>query len=86
MTRLKNPLVWFWSLLAAVIGGAATAGTSWLGMAAAKAAGMDVPVLNFNALGVICLSGGVTAALGYLKQSPLPQIVEEETTIIKKDP
>lgn len=84
MTKLKNPLVWFWSLLAAVIGGASTAGTSWLGMAAAKAAGMDVPNLNFNALGVICLSGGVTAAMGYLKQSPLPPLVEEETAFITK--
>lgn len=55
-----------------IIGGAATAGSSWLAMAGAKSAGIDVPALNWKALGIILLSGAVTSALAYLKQSPVP--------------
>jgi hypothetical protein len=45
---------------------------------------MDVPSLNLSAVGVVFLSGAVTAISGYLMKSPLPQIVEEETEFIKK--
>ena len=58
--------------MAATIGGAATAGSAWLGMAGAKAAGLDVPSLNFKALGVILVSGALSSLFFYLKQSPLP--------------
>lgn len=85
MVKLKNPWVWLWSLAAAVIGGVATAGTSWFGMLGAKAVGIDVPTLNWQSLGVICISGGISAAFGYLKQSPLPPLVEEETTFIRTE-
>lgn len=74
---------WFHGLVGGIIGGSATAGTSWLAMAGAKSAGIDVPALNWQALGVILLSGAVTSALAYLKQSPLPP-VEDDTTIISK--
>lgn len=84
MTKFKNPWVWFWGLVAAVIGGGSTSVTSWLGMVSAKAVGVDVPALNWQALLVICASGAVTAFFAYLKQSPLPTLVEEETTMITK--
>jgi hypothetical protein len=70
--------------VAAVIGGGATSLNTWLGLAAAKQIGMDVPSLNLSAVGVVFLSGAVTAISGYLMKSPLPQIVEEETEFIKK--
>jgi hypothetical protein len=63
---------WAYGLLGGAIGGAATAGSAWLGMTAAKAVGMDVPALNWKALGVILLSGALTNTFLYLKQSPLP--------------
>jgi hypothetical protein len=63
---------WLKSLGAAVIGGAATAGSSWLAMAGAQAMGANVPSLNLNSLGIILASGAITSGLAYLKQSPLP--------------
>lgn len=65
---------WAYGLLGGTIGGAATAATAWLGMTGAHAAGVDVPVMNWKALGVILVSGAVTNCLSYLKQSPLPPI------------
>lgn len=73
---------WFHGLIGGIIGGSATAGTTWLAMAGAKSAGLDVPELNWKALGVILVSGAVTSALAYLKQSPLPP-VEDEPTVSK---
>ncbi len=63
---------WLYGLLSGFIGGGATSASAWIGMASAKAAGLDVPTLNLKALGIIFISGGITSALGYLKQSPLP--------------
>jgi hypothetical protein len=63
---------WLRGLIGGFIGGAATAGSAWLGMSAAHGAGVDVPVMNFKALGIILLSGGMVSLLAYLKQSPLP--------------
>lgn len=74
---------WFHGLFGGVIGGSATAGTTWLAMAGAKSAGLDVPELNWKALGVILVSGAVTSALAYLKQSPLPPVEDDEPTISK---
>jgi len=65
---------WVYGLFNGTIGGAATAGSAWLGMSGAKAAGVDVPLLNWKALGVIMLSGALTNAFFYLKQSPLPAL------------
>ena len=70
---------WLYALMNTVIGGAATAGSAWLGMSGAKAAGMDVPVLNWKSLGIILTSGALTNLFFYLKQSPLP-VLETVTT------
>lgn len=75
---------WFYGIFAAGIGGAATAGGAWLGMAGAKAAGLDVPTLNWQALGVILTSGALTNLFFYLKQSPMPAIEVSKTTIVEK--
>jgi len=71
---------WFYGLMNGIIGGAATGGSAWVGMATAKSAGVDVPTLNWKALGVICVSGALTNLFFYLKQSPLPAIVTAEKT------
>lgn len=65
---------WLYGLLGGVIGGGATSVTTWLGMAGAKAVGLDVPALNFKAVGVIFVSGAMVNAFSYLKQSPLPPL------------
>lgn len=78
---MKNLEKWTYGLLGGIIGGAATAGTSWLAMSAAHAAGADVPMLNWKALGVILLSGALTSSLAYLKQSPLPPLEEEKEEV-----
>lgn len=75
---------WLYGLAGGCIGGGATSASAWLGMTAAKAAGLDVPMLNFKALGIIFLSGVITNALSYLKQSPLPPMSTGDTTLIKK--
>jgi hypothetical protein len=63
-----NLRVWLHGLAAAVIGGVSTA---------ASAALVDSQTFNFTHAGVVALAkvsttGGVIAALAYLKQSPLP--------------
>ena len=79
---------WLSSLLAAIIGGAATAGGSWLAINGAGAAGFTVPTLNVKALGIIMLIGSGTNLFAFLKQSPIPMTVhtvkttQEETVTI----
>ena len=85
MTRFKDPWLWLRGLGASVIGGSAGAGGSWLGMAAAKSAGVDVPVLNLKSLGIILLSSALASLFMYLQKSPLPDIVTEETVTIKRE-
>ncbi|HTA30718.1 MAG TPA: hypothetical protein VK731_09530 [Candidatus Cybelea sp.] len=80
---MKPVKQWLYSLGSAVIGGAATSGSAWLGMAGAKAAGVDVPNLNFKALGIILISGGLSSLFFYLKQSPLPKEGEDQTNQTK---
>lgn len=77
---------WLNGLIAAVIGGAATAGGSWLAINAAGAAGAAVPALNWKALGIILLVGSATNLFAYLKQSPIPTVVQrtEQTTLTKE--
>jgi hypothetical protein len=84
MKHFKDPLVWLRGLFAALIGGGATSGSSYFAMAGAKAAGVDVPTLNLNALGVIFLAGALTNVMAYLKQSPLPEVEDVETTVTVK--
>lgn len=81
----QNPILWAWTLLSSVIGGGATALTSWGGLALANASGMKVSVPNFQELQIIFISGAITAAVAYLVKSPLPALVDEDTVIIKKE-
>lgn len=78
--------VWLKGIAAAIIGGAATAGSSWAAINLAASAGAIVPTLNFKALGIIMLAGAVTNFLAFLKQSPIPTTIErtERTTITKE--
>lgn len=73
-----NWRVWAYTLAVTVIGGAAQAGASWLGMTGAKAAGVDVPELNLKALGVILLSAALFNVFIFLAKSPLPKPEEIE--------
>lgn len=65
-------LLWIKGLLAAFIGGGASAASAWMGIAMANTVGIYIPVLDWKALGIIFLSSGVSGALMYLKQSPVP--------------
>lgn len=76
--------VWAYSLVAGALSGGATSLISWLGMAGAHQIGIDVPVLNFKAMGVIFLSGMLPPILTYLKQSPLPPLSDGQTEFISK--
>ena len=68
----ENTKAWLKGLIAAVVAGASTAGVSWMSMAMAKSVGVDVPTLNFKALGMILLVAALANLFTYLKQSPLP--------------
>lgn len=83
--HLKDPLAWLHGLLSGIIGGAATAGSAWLGTLIAHSAGADIPLLNFKHLGIIVLSGGISSALAYLTKSPLPALESRDTETITKD-
>lgn len=67
-----------------VIGGAAAAGTTWMGLALGKSVGLDVPTLNWKALGVVLLTSSLTNLFFYLKQSPLPKESDGDTAIVTK--
>lgn len=80
---------WWHGLKGGVIGGMATSGSAWLGLAGAKYVGLDVPQLNWKGLGIVLLSGGMSSAFAYLKQSPVPPDPDDvpitEGTITSKD-
>jgi hypothetical protein len=69
---------WFYSLGVAVIAGVSQSGLAWLGMAGANAAGVDVPQLNFKALGIMLAVACLSNLFTFLKQSPLPPAEEVE--------
>lgn len=69
---------WLYSLLVAVIAGTSQSVVAWLGMAGASAAGIEVPTLNFKALGILMVSACLFNLFTFLKQSPLPPAVEVE--------
>lgn len=73
---------WIRGLFTGVILGAATAGSSWMALATAKGLGIDVPVLNWKALGTILVAGSVSNFFAFLKQSPLPTVVETSTVTV----
>ena len=73
LTKSVNPTAstgkfeaWLYGLINAVIMGGSTSVTTWLGMAAAKGAGLDVPALNLQAVGVIFVSGAMVKFFLYL--------------------
>ncbi len=76
---------WLWGIAQAIIGGAATAASSWLGLLAGREAGLAVPTLNLKALGTICITGAVTNLFFFLKQSPIPKHREQTTLTVTKE-
>lgn len=84
MTRLKDPIIWLRGLFASLIYGASAAGAAWLGMAGAKNAGVDVPSLNFKALGIIMASSALASLFAYLQKSPLPEVITEDTVLVSR--
>lgn len=74
MNRIGSFDAWLHGLFGGIIGGASSAGSAWIGMATAKASGLDVPTLNLKALGIILATSALSSAFLYLRQSPLPEI------------
>lgn len=75
---------WTYGLLNAVITGGSSSVVTWLGMAAAKGIGLDVPTLNFKAVGVIFLSGAMVRFFTYLSAG-LPTLTQTvDTSFVKK--
>ncbi len=69
---------WRYSLAVAVIAGTSQSVVTWLGLAGAAAVGLDVPALNFKALGICLVSACLFNLFTFLKQSPLPVAEEVE--------
>lgn len=82
--KFKDWQIWLRGMFASLIYGASAAGAAWLGMAGAKSAGVDVPTLNFKALGIILASSGLASLFAYLQKSPLPEVVTEDTLIVSR--
>lgn len=76
---------WLTGIAGAVIGGAATAGSSWMGLLVGREAGLAVPTLNLKALGTILVCGALTNLFFYLKTSPVPVRHEQTTLTVTKD-
>ena len=76
---------WLTGLIGGVVGGAATAGQAWIVTSAAHGLGIDIPVLNFKALGIIMLSGATTSVLAFLAKSPIPVTIQQTTVTVKKE-
>ena len=84
MGAYRSIQVWAYGLVGGCIGGGAGAVFSWMSLAAAKAAGLDVPQLNFNAVKVMFLTGVITHGCAFLMKSPLPKMAEGDTTTFFK--
>lgn len=70
---------WLYKLAYGFIGGGASALATFVGISGAQVTGLvTIPTLDWKVWGVIFVSSGVSGALLYLKQSPLPP-VEEDT-------
>ena len=63
--------IWFYSLIAAAVGGIGTALT-------ATVAGQAVGALDFTPrqIGAVAIGGAITAVAAYLKDKPLPKLDE----------
>lgn len=82
---MSNFPVWMQGLIAAFIGGAANAGLNYLGLATAKGMGLDVPVLNWKALGMMLVVGGLISLFAFLKASPVPVRSTTQITVTKEE-
>lgn len=80
-TRIET---WAYGLGKCVIGGAAATGSAWMGLAMAKSVGLEVPTLNFKALGMILITSSLSNLFFYLKQSPLPEMSDGQTEMFTK--
>lgn len=74
-SHFKDPFVWFYGLISAVIGGAVNAATACM---------VAPEVFNlfhggFAKVMELSASAGFVALILYLKQSPLPKLIEETT-------
>ncbi len=78
-TWLNDTTIWLKALVAAFVGGAATAGSQALSIATAKGIGIHVDVPSWKALGIMMLVAGVASALAYLKTSPVPSTFTQTT-------
>lgn len=73
-----NWKTWFYKLGQCVIGGVAATGSAWLGLAVGDSIGLEMPVLNWKALGVILAVSTLSNLFFFLKQSPLPKWDKEQ--------
>lgn len=81
---ILNWKMWLYSLGVSVIGGAAQAGASWMGMMGAEQLGVtELPKLNFKALSVILASSVLINLFLFLKSSPLPKPEEVDEPEVK---
>ncbi len=70
--------VWGSGLLAAIVHGIAGAGASFMGLAVARGAGVDIPQLNLRQLGAVLVGSGLSALFAFLRASPIPR-AEDDT-------
>ena len=72
MTPTQKVILWLYSLVAAGIGGVGTA-------VSASIAGQAFGAIDFTPrqLSAIAVGGAITAVAAYLKDKPLPRIIEE---------
>ncbi len=84
MSAKTRTEAWLYGMGVAVISGAASTGSAWMGLAMAKSVGIEVPTLNWKSLGMILLTSTVSNFFLYLKQSPLPRMGDGNTDIITK--
>lgn len=87
MTKWKNPLIWMRGLLAAFIGGGASAVASgFIAVAQTpKEYNLNDGLTNLLVMiGGTFLVSGIIASSAYLQRSPLPELEEKDTTFIEK--
>lgn len=75
---------WLYSLGQAVIGGAASAGSSYIAMLIGNQVTESIPVMNYKTLGFVLLTSAATNLFFFLKQSPLPQESTGNTEVFTK--
>lgn len=68
---------WFYGLGQATIGGAAASGSAYVAMLIGNQVTPTIPIMNWQTLGFVLLTSSVTNLFFYLKQSPLPQAIED---------